>query len=303
MSKILNVYYDTKFAPITFDFATYLVVADCYRQFNKIDYISLNIMFKNFRKRTERELIYNEDEMNWRVKHILLNVSHLLPSVKQIEYSKFNISSLKFPFFPPNYPPRRQDPPYVIPYLAKELFYFKDKNINIKPFHSTKQASYFISNIISSQKIITITLRSSSVQEERNSILEEWYKFYKFLISRDYKVLVIPDFEDFMTKKSFSKYDWEVFYPAIFDLDLRLALYENSHDNYIVSNGIAQILIHSNAPYKLFKPIVSTINQTTIEWYKDNLKINPGDNFWWANNNQYIFWDIDYFDNLINSFI
>ena len=51
----LNVYYDTKFAPTTADFGSYLVLANAVRQSMGAESMGVTIVADQFRKWSERE--------------------------------------------------------------------------------------------------------------------------------------------------------------------------------------------------------------------------------------------------------
>ena len=86
---------------------------------------------------------------------------------------------------------------------------------------------------------------------------------------KNIKVLVIPDFEDLMTENQALAMNWEVFIPAVFDHDLRLALYEMATDNYCINNGVIVPLMHSEARYKLFKWLTPGVKTCSPEWSKN----------------------------------
>ena len=80
---------------------------------------------------------------------------------------------------------------------------------------------------------------------------------------------MIPDFEDLMTENQAISINWDVFLPAVFDHDLRLALYELALDNYCTGQRvIVPLMCTSEARYKLFKWLTPGVRTCSPEWSK-----------------------------------
>lgn len=297
----LNVYYDLKFAPVTFDFAVFLVVSNAVRQEIGAESMSVEIICNQFRNWSEREKSSSTDIKRWRVSNILSKLPFLIPETKSLKVNEKSLDSITFPSFPGGYPPPNGvSKEYRMPYLAKNLKYFYNKPFNLRPFKASEGAKSFINNLFD-QNTITISLRTSTFQLTRNSNLPEWYKVYLRLKETKYRPIVIPDFEDFMGDKLFRKFDWEIFEPAIFDLDLRMALYERSFDNLAINNGSTSLLNFSNCSYKEFKFVTSGIPTTEADNHKLNFDISYGENLKFCNpQNQLIIWDDDNSDTIFS---
>jgi len=296
MESVLNVYYDTRLAPITFDFGTYLVVANAFRQKLKLDRLYLHLIRQGFRNVTERETAYDYDTKAWRFRHIVLPLANLLPAVSGVSWTSNGPSDLKIPYFPVTYPPRSQaEAKTSIPYLSNSLLKYKGSGIDLRPYASGPQAERLARNLVGGTEkgLVTISLRTSNQQLERNSVLPVWHAVYKTLVGEGYKVLIIPDFEDVTSDRLYSKYDWSVFMPATFDLDIRLALYSIARLNLGVLNGVLVPLFHSRYPYLIFKPNVESVNQTKTEWLRNIFGIEKGQSFWWSQDNQRLTWEVD----------
>ena len=297
----LNVYYDLNFAPVTFDFAVFLVVSNAVRQEIGAESMSVEIICNQFRNWSVREKNSSTETKRWRVSNILSKLPFLIPETKSLKINEKGLDSITFPSFPGGYPPPNAvSKEYRMPYLAKDLKYFYNKSINLRPFKASKGAKNFISNLFD-QNTVTISLRTSAFQSARNSNLSEWHKVYLRLQETKYRPIVIPDFEDFMGDKIFKKFDWEIFEPAIFDLDLRMALYERSFDNLAINNGTTSLLNFSNCSYKEFKFVTSGIPTTEVAHHKLNLDISYGENLKFCNpQNQLIIWEDDNSDTILS---
>ena len=299
MSSI-NIYYDLKFAPTTFDFAFYLVVSNAIRQTNGFKKMRVTIVCDEFRRWSVREKESKEGDRRWRVTHILSKLPLLIPEVESVTVTDSPLSELQFPAFPDGYPP----PPgedFQFPYLTQHLKQFYNKGLNLRPFRSSEGAKMLINNLFD-DNVITISLRNSKFVPTRNSNLDEWYKVYKELKKTKFRPIVIPCFEDYMGDKTFAKYDWEIFPPATIDLDLKLALYEKAFDNLIINNGASTLLTLSNCRYKYFKFITEGIKNTQPAHHKATFGINPGDNFpFCAESGQDLFWETDNADIILKA--
>lgn len=297
MSNDLHVYYDTRLAPITFDFGSYLVIADAYRQKLGLDKMSVHLIRSAFRNKTLREQEYSNDTKEWRFNHILMPLTTIVPSISKVEWTKKGPISIELPSFPITYPPRnKEELKYSIPYLSNELIKYREKKIELRPYAAKKIAIDLITSLlgVNVEKIITISLRTSSQQIERNSDLDSWYQIYGWLINLGYNVYIIPDFEDVMQTKNYQKYDWQILLPVVFDLNLRMAIYSVAVLNIGVLNGVLVPLFHSKYPYLIFKPNIETIHQTTKKWLFEIFGIQPNENFWWSGSNQNLSWCEDH---------
>ncbi|MRD55511.1 hypothetical protein GH816_03015 [Betaproteobacteria bacterium LSUCC0115] len=304
----LNVYYDTQEAPVTFDFATYLVTANCARVFAGCEGMNLHIHAHKFRKKTIRDQSTPEGEIRWRVNHILKGVPALLPMVRDVHIYSSPVMSIDFPMFPPGYP-QNKSKDLVIPYLSDTLLKFKDKVDPdcLRPYRPPDEAVNIVSRLRSVGKssqrgYFTITLRTSRTQTDRNSNLDSWFSVYELLIARGFSVYVVPDYEDLTSHRKYLDYPWETFEIAAFDHGIRLALYAGAIQNLCVLNGVMVPLFHSPYPYIVFKPIVESVHQTRLDWFQRIFGIDQDDSFWWSSgDSQRIEWVEDTVENVSNS--
>ena len=291
----LNVYYDLKLAPVTFDFASYLVLCNAYRQSIGAAKMGITIISNQFREKSVREKVTPVHELKFRLSNILSNLSFLIPEVDSFDITN-ELDQIKCPTFPTGYHIGRK-----IPYEMKNLkqFYGKDE-INLRPFRASEQAKIWVNNLFN-DNVITISLRSSNFQTERNSNLEQWHKVYQVLKSLKFRPIVIPDFEDYYNKKEYAKYDWETFLPATFNVDLRLAIQERAINNLVINNGTSVPLFFSDNPYHSFKYVTPEVPVTSEKHHKEIFLFVWGDNFKWATSNQYLTWETDDADIILSA--
>ena len=288
----LNVYYDTKFAPTTNDFGSYLVLANAVRQSMGAESMGVTIVADQFREYSPREKKTPKREMRFRLSHILSKLPFLIPEVVSTDITTAPSIDIQLPAFPEGYPGHPQDL-RQIPYRHEDLHsFYGQEGINLRPFRSSEQAKFFIDNLFGDD-VIAIHLRTSHFKTERNSNLDEWYKVSQELKRLKFRPIIIPDFDDCMKDRIFTKYDWEVFEPAAFDHDLRLALAEKAINNLGINHGATVTFIHSDCPYILFKWVTESVNATSVAQHKVNYLMDYGDSLKWAAPNQRLIWEAD----------
>ncbi|MDC1172939.1 hypothetical protein OAT33_00035 [Methylophilaceae bacterium] len=288
----LNVYYDLKYAPATFDFGSYLVLCNAVRQSMGAESMGVTIVADQFREWSIREKNTPKREMKFRVAHILSRLPFLIPEVDSLNITYAPLTNVQFPSFPGGYPGHPDDTKQI-PYQHEHLHSFYGKEgINLKPYKSSEQARYFVDKIFGDD-VITISLRTSYFQAERNSNLDEWYKVYQELKRLKFRPIVIPDFDDCMKDRIFTKYDWEVFEPAAYEIDLRLALQEKAINNLAINHGSGLPMEHSDCPFYMFKWHTESLQTTSAAGHKVNFLMDYGDSKKWAAPNQHHIWETD----------
>lgn len=294
----LHVYYDTRLAPVTFDFATFLVHANAHCHLIGATSIYLNLVAPKFRLMSTRDRGYEDSEKRWRLHHILGQLPRVLPSVMRTTVQHDTISQISFPSFPPDYPPKSGEQA-KLSYLAHYVVKYYQSGLDVQPFRSSTHAKQLVQSAVQSTSYMTISLRTSQFQEARNSNLDEWYKVYRYLTERGKSVFVIPDFEDTMSSRLAMQYDWNVAEFAMHDIDLRLALYEGAEENFAVNNGTSSLLFFSQCPFKLFKLVTPGIKATVPESIQETWLTKPGETPEIFKENQKWIWEDDTFENII----
>jgi len=147
---------------------------------------------------------------------------------------------------------------------------------------------------------VTITLRESWYWPHRNSNLEAWLRFAKYLRERGEKVIVVRD-----TEKAFDNFaDFQTDSEASLYTAKRMALYEGAKCNLFTSNGPVGLVLFSHAPWLQFVPIEeegSTYQPNTKKFWKDSNGIEPGEQYPWASETQRLVWGKDSYENIVNA--
>jgi hypothetical protein len=298
--QFLNVYYDMRIGPVTFDYANFLICAEGYRQSTGLQAIRLNLVAPGFRKMSPRDVALDDAEKLWRLNHILMRLPSLLPSVSRISLQYDIPETINYPIYPIHYVPMGQGqavkPP---PYLGVHVNEFHAAGRDVQPFRATDRARKLVGDITQGRRYLTISLRTSAFQPERNANLDEWFKVYAALTGRGFDVYVIPDFEDALTVRAACKFDWKIADFATYELDLRMALYERAVDNLCVNNGIATLLWYSKAPLKMFKMLTGGVGTTTPEFIKDAWGVEFGESPKFLQSHQKWVWLDDNAENIL----
>jgi hypothetical protein len=295
----LKVLYDMRFAPITFDFTTFLVVCDCIRQLDGYNILDFTFRADEFRQGSTKDFLVQPAEKLWRLKNVVLDTCDLLPTAKNTRIIR-DISQAAGDSFhiPANYQDiTNQTAKYA--YSLKDLLPIYELGANPIVLTAPEHAKNLINSRLG-RGYITLSLRTSNHIQKRNIALEQWYKFYCYLIDKGHEVVVVPDFEDLFAQRLCQEYDWDLFLPPAFDQRLRMALYEGALMNFSTGGGTAAMAIYSNAPYAIFDLINDgwTIKQVT----EMHLGLSVGESCPWALDNQRYFWDRSTFEYLVSAY-
>ncbi len=144
---------------------------------------------------------------------------------------------------------------------------------------------------------ITITLREAGHWPNRNSQIKDWLKFAKDLEDQGEDVIFIRD-----TLKANEALPGFCSAPiCAFNVDLRMALYEQAKVNFGVSNGPMGLTLFSEVPYLYFvnqQPEDKGYIGHKGEWWFQSNGIAPGEQWPWARSDQYMIWKRDNYKDL-----
>jgi hypothetical protein len=135
---------------------------------------------------------------------------------------------------------------------------------------------------------ITITNRASFRNVYRNSNVEAWSKFAEYAKNQGYKVVILNECEH-----------------APLNVEYRLALYCDADMNLGASGGPMALCHFSDAPY-----ITMNMNpkkpENEVAYENDRLLalhgLSVGDQLAWSNEDQYLVWKPDTFENIVEAF-
>jgi len=296
----LHVYYDLRFLPNTFDFAPFLAGANAYREKIGCEGIELTLIASSFRKRTEREYLYDEFEKKYRLQSILIRLPLLINTIKKFSVLLDEVPNLvSYPFYPPNYnlvEPKNMNMYFHIRTLREKFLAYKEA---LKPFAAPKHAIELVKKKYE-ENFYTLTLRGHRFQKERNSNLKAWKKFLEYCDSLEKRVIIIPDMEDLYSTQHYVELPGCKDLVASVDITFRMALYALAIDNFCVSNGTSSLLIHSKYPYKMFGLVCPNVSNCTYEFVSNATGLEWNQRIEFQAENQSIIWERDDFDIIKN---
>jgi hypothetical protein len=262
----LNVYYDLRVSPITFDAAVFFATAIAAAKLQGFNRYSINIVASAFRNITPRELSYDLAQRRWRLNNIILPLAKLLPSVESVALWQGSEVALSGPRYPGNYDPARPiAPSYGFPGLIEVARAGGD----VQPFESSEYASAWARGRLSgSSSTIVMAIRAGDFNQNRDSRLAEWFELYRHLTGVGFRVLVIPDQYDVLYGRKAWEFDWELVPEAAIDLDLRLALYQQCAANIAWTGGHTALMWLSKSRFLIFGSWNEKNHVSSREWYE-----------------------------------
>lgn len=239
--------FDLGHYPITYDFVYWLVRAEEARV--KIGAESLGVIFQpgevdlaeGFRLKTMRDFQLTADRKRWRLENLLVPLAHRIPSVSTVQISPVRIEKLVTPHF--------------------NIFDDIHKT-DLCPFRASGAARAAV-DAMYPKRYVTITLRDSDVQPERNSDQAQWAKVADWLRGHGLEPVVVPDTEAVMRGTPQTVCEAECV-PAAMNVDIRMALYELAEFNLFTSGGPMALAQFMDCRYATFKMVCGT-------WTADHL--------------------------------
>lgn len=224
---MMRVYYELSKSPATFDYINFLIRAEQERIGRQQDAISIRISYGE-RKQSPRDLIFGPDRKMWRINNLLIPLSRCLPSVADVAIGEGNQTLGYLPFKVP------QKPVFKAPGGATQIVngYLEDK-----------------------PNPVSITLRQSDFEQQRNSDIKAWVKVAQWLKGHGYTPIMVPDTEAELYGASYQigteSYPAASLYPEI-----RLALFEQCVVNLMSAGGPMELALHADVPIMIWKLLV-----------------------------------------------
>lgn len=311
---VLYAFYDLEVAPPSFDFSTFLTSAELRRKKSGCSRLHVVIVpgrYDGFKKAGSKEINdQGTENMRWRVRNIVVPCAWLLPSCQQVtvclsrEEAQAIQTSLSWHVYPKGYSTRvLRKRPHAAIRAVKAL----SRGVSMPTFAATPMALFYVRHWIERQaknrKVICITLRESSYKPLRNSNLENWAAFAKTLDPAEYYPVFVRD-----TEKAFEPVPPELeglnFFPeVVWNLELRMALYELSYLNLLVNNGPIGLCIYSQkVRYLIFKMITEDYRSSSERYFKTRVGVSVGDQWPAATPFQRFVWEDDRLDIIQNAF-
>ena len=294
---VLYAFYDLAVSPVTFDIVHFLVLAELEREKAGCSSLHTIIVPGPNEGFSMKEIPFDIEDKRWRLRNILVPCCWLIPSCKQAtvctsreEARAFQASLVKHSF-PKQYSVR-------VPWkISLSQLVEASKRDVIPTIQATPSASRFVSTWIQAhaaeRKVITITLRECSYEQDRNSNLKDWEAFARSLDPAIYYPVVTRDTETALNPLPRDLNGLTVFPEIAWNVELRTALYELSYLNMLVNNGPAMLcILNKRTRYLEFKMITPSGGATREEDFR-RMGLEPGSQWRWATPFQRLVWEDD----------
>lgn len=187
-------------------------------------------------------------------------------------------------------------------FLMKNIVTASHLGQSVPKLQAPEWARDAVADILGGMEPVTITLREASHTDHRNSNLDAWIKFARWLTERGEQVVFVRD-----TAKADEELPCEFMSirEAAVDLHIRAALYEKAKANMFVSNGPVAIAIYGDKPWLMFHHKATDNDKflaSTPTFWKENQGVPVGTQFPWSLPTQRIIWDTeDSFENIVEA--
>ena len=305
--NVLSAYYDLKVSPTTYDVTTFLALAEMWRLHHNLDAIDLYIVANDLAEGyRENEIDTPKAKKDWMLQNVLLQTHTLVKSCRRTIFvpdrNELTLSpNSTSQVFPEHY--NVQAPKAF--YLTTEIIHFGLRGFPYPKFDVTLEAAAHIDTWLkhraNGRRLVTITLRQSSRQPERNSNIDSWVKFAHSLDRNLYAPVFVPDTEALFQPLDTRIEPFEIYPFAALSVELRMALYNAAYMNLLINNGPNNLLIFNpNARYIQFRPCRQGINTEaeTLAQHGYTKDYNPV----LRNSFQKVVLDIDELENIERNF-
>lgn len=299
----LTAFYDLEVSPVTFDFADFLALAELARRRHGADTLHVVIVPAKAGEFRDDDSTFDSHNKRWRLHNVLLPCCALLPSSAGITVcvSRSHAEALERvlhggPIFPEGYTVARPRAGFMLSGIVAAAALGEE----IPRFRATVQAADYAKRWLAQhargRRPVAITLREATHEPARNSNLRAWTGFARGLDSDTYLPVFIRD-----TERAFEPAPPELhgllvcpFAPV--NLDLRIALYEESWLNLMVPNGPGVIAwLSDRVRLLMFKMVTEDSNNANASYLmSQGLQIGGQSPF--ATPHQRMVWEPDTLD-------
>jgi hypothetical protein len=304
--------YDLSKGPVTYDVVHFLMLAEHFRKLTRRK--ALYVIFvpapgDGFRHRTERDHFLSRDRKLWRLLNLLSQCAALLPHClgtticQTREEAATLLRGLRQDcIFPGLY---SIDAP-ICPYLMPQVLQSAAQGGDIRAFRSPPLAAelmrHWLAEIAGNKPVVSITLRQSDFQSARNTNAAAWREFATFCIKEGFHPVFVPDTEALLAGRPTGFDDFSVLELPAFSVGYRMALYQASFVNAMVSNGpYGLCAYHPDTRYLQFKMLNPAVSTSTAQYLTDH-GMPPGSQLPFSGPYQRFVWESDDAEILIRHF-
>jgi len=241
----LTAFYDLRICPVTYDFTVFMALAEMARR--RLGCEGLRVVIvpgddDGFRK---DDVSYSTANKEWRLRNIVVPSCWLFNQATSVticnsrEEATAIEATLAGPVFPLSYSTKQPVGDFLWSSISAALACGEQLPRAQPSAEASRIVRDWLAAHAGERRPIAITLRESGHAPVRNSNVAAWRKFARTLDPKIYIPVFIPDTERAFGPASPSDgADGSLAWPAAaLNLDLRLALYEQSWLNLMVTNG------------------------------------------------------------------
>ena len=261
--QTLFAFYDLEVSPISFDFSVFLILSEMHRRRSNADKLRIVIVPGAQDGFRADDAAYSTSNKQWRLYNIVLPLTTLLDQDIAVDLCTDRDSAYELfthaggCVFPAGY---TIDKP-VADFFLSSLIAASARDEVIPSFHAGSQASAYMAGWLESRtegrKPISITLRESGYNETRNSNFDAWLEFARFLDKSIYCPIIVRDTERIFDGLPDAFDEFFSCPIASVNVQLRMALYEQSWLNLTVNNGTSELCRLSDSARYLYFKVVS----------------------------------------------
>jgi hypothetical protein len=304
--------YDLGMGPITFDVVQFLMLAEHFRKLARrkaIYFIFVPAAGDGFRRLTARDKFLSQDRKLWRLLNLLAQCAALLPHClgtticQTREEAATLLRGLRQDcIFPAGYTVDTPSCPYFMPQVLQSAAQGGDIRAFRAPVLATSLVTRWFAEIAGDKPIVSITLRQSDFQPARNSNIAAWRDFAKFCVDHGFHPVIVPDTEAMLAGRKTGFEDFSVLDLPALSVGYRMALYQASFINAMVSNGPYTLCaFHPDTRYLLFKILNPAVSNCSPAFLTAQ-GMPPGSQLPFAGPHQRFVWESDDAEVLIRHF-
>ena len=299
-SDTLYAFYDLDLMPITFDVVIFL--CNVQREQRRGGYARSQVVIVPGKTSGFNDMnlnLYDLDQAIWRISHILVPACLLVPNTSVLvassrEEAHAIRAQVSGGVFPAQYTVGCPTAAWGFPWRNDPLG-TDEARPELRPTEAGREVirRWAKAKGVGTRRLVTITLREASFYPERNADLEVWAAFATGLDRERYFPVIIRDFEKAFEPLPAIFGDIPCFNEAIWNLELRCALYELSYLCLSSSTG-PDVLCQVGGEqfrYLIFKLLVPENPYCTQAFYYDVYGIRVGEQLGIATRYQRFVWE------------
>jgi hypothetical protein len=268
----LYAFYDTKVEPITFDVLWFIAGAEIERRrlgLRAIHFVIVPGPYKGVRQEDPvYEQVVNAAARRWRLNYLVAPCFTLLPDAFGYTLSVSRRQAARIRDGASHVYPASYEPALPIAHQSRDVLAdLRDVSTPISlmsDLASQALVSRWLKPRTRGRKVVSLTLRRYGYMPERNSNLTAWADFARRLDNESYFPVLLLDTEAMFDPLPPILQGLEVFAEAVFNVGLRMALYEACYLNLGINNGpMALCWLSPTIRYLTFKMLTPSVPQST----------------------------------------